>query len=221
MAKKSNTEDPETTTDEVTLEEEITETKTDGTTVNVQPHEDWEKRFKGMQSAYNKLQTQHAEQSSEYEKMLGEVEELRATMKNLEGEKKGILEQVNELSTMKETLESQINAHSIQEQRSKLIMENYMDLAAFEAQGLLPPASTVEEMKERFDNFRKAFNTTVDQTMKTRMVGMSAAPSSNTPPVARTAETVYAELTRLAGATLPAERAQYDALMKEWLELNK
>jgi hypothetical protein len=95
-----------------------------------------------------------------------------------------------------------------------------MDLAPFEAKGLIPLADNVEDMKATFENFRQAFNTTVDQTMKNRMTGMSAAASNNEPPQPRTKETVYAELTRLAGARSPQERAQYDALMKEWLLLN-
>jgi hypothetical protein len=221
MAKKTQTTDSETPPVEPIPEEtpplEPAGTVDSGT---VQPHEDWERRFKGMQTAYNKQQTQLAEQSADYEKTLGEVEELRAQAKAFEGEKEGILAQLTELDTIKGELLSQINTHSLQAERSKLIMEEFMDLAQFEAKGLLPSAENVEEMKERFENFRQAFNTSVDQTMKNRMVGMSTAPSSNLPPQPRTKETVYAELTRLAGKKTAEEQARYDALMQEWLELN-
>ena len=221
MAKKTQAADPETPPVEPTPVEtpplEPAGTEDPGT---VQPHEDWERRFKGMQTAYNKQQTQLAEQSADYEKTLGEVEELRAQAQSFEGEKEGLQAQLTELDTMKGDLESQINTHSLQADRSKLIMEEFMDLAPFEAKGLLPSAENVEEMKERFENFRQAFNTTVDQTMKNRMTGMSTAPSSNVPPQPRTKETVYAEITRLAGRKTPEEQAQYDALMQEWLILN-
>jgi len=222
------TDEPKTTDPDVTLPETPPEPKpkaeTTGTSPsggNAQPHEDWEKRFKGMQKAYNTLQDQHTKQATEFEEILGQVEELRAEVKNYEGEKQGLQQQISEYDQMKADLETQIKTHSLQAERAKLIMSDFTDLAAFEAQGLLPQAETTEEMQERFEAFRQAFNTTVEKTTKNRVTGMGTAPSSNEPPKPRTKETVYAELTRLAGAQSPEQRQQYDILMQEWMELNK
>ena len=196
-------------------------------TTTVQPviapqGEDYEKRFKGLQKLFDtqrkELETLQLEHSTSVEGREALLQQQKQAQAQLDATKA----QLSALTTEKETLLAQVKIHETQALRSKLILADFTDLAAFEARGLLPPADTEEEMKSKFTAFREALGTTVSQTIKEKLQGASpAATSPTTPNPTRSKEEVYAELTRLAGSRKPEDRAKRDALTVEWDELNK
>lgn len=184
--------------------------------------EDYEKRFKGLQKLFEKQQKELTELQAEHSSTIEGREELLQQQKQAQALLDATKTQISALTTEKEALAAQVKIHETQALRSKLILSDFTDLAAFEARGLLPPANTEEEMKSKFSAFREALGTTVSQTVKEKLQGASpAATSPTTPTPTRSKEEVYAELTRLAGSRKPEDRAKRDALTAEWDELNK
>lgn len=184
--------------------------------------EDYEKRFKGLQKLYDTQRKELEALQLEHTTTIEGREALLQQQKQAQTQLDATKAQLTTLTTEKEALAAKVKIHETQALRSKLILSDYADLAAFEAKGLLPPAETEEEMKTKFTAFREALGTTVSQTVKEKLQGASPASTSpTTPNPARSKETVYAEMLRLAGSRKPEDRAKMEALTVEWDELNK
>lgn len=187
---------------------------------NPQPS-DWEKRYKGLQQAYERLQKKFEQLTLTHEQVVSELEEVRQTITTHSNEKKILTDALTKLEATKKDLEGQVASHAIDRERTKLIMSEYSDLAGFEADGLLPTAATIEELKPKLEAFRGRVKGISSAEALEKLRGTPPTGGGGNPPPARSKETVYAELTRLAGSRDPKDREQYDKLMNEWLDLNK
>jgi len=195
--------------------EEVTKT-----TVAAQPGEDYEKRFKGLQKLFDKNQKRLEALEAERDTLLESRESLTQTEKQRLAELDKAKVDLDLAIKEKETLTAKLSTHEANAQRTKIILSEFSDLSAFEAQGLLPAASTEEEMRTKFTAFRTALGTTIDKNVQQKIQGAGPAPTgAGNPPVGRSKETIYAELQRLAGSRSPEDRAKYDALVEEWDKL--
>ena len=184
--------------------------------------EDYEKRFKGLQKLYDKQHSEFENLQNEHATTIEGREAILQAQKQAQTQLDATKAELATLNTEKETLAAQVKIHETQALRSRLILSEYTDLAAFEASGLLPPAQTEEEMKTKFSAFREALGKSVSQTVKEKLQGASPASTSPTTPTpTRSKEEVYAELLRLSGSRKPEDRARRDVLTVEWDELNK
>lgn len=186
-----------------------------------QPSVDWEKRYKGLQQAYDKLQKKYDTLDASHNQVITEMEEIRQNLKGHEGEKKVLADTLAKLEADKNELQGKIAAHAIERDRIKLIMGEYADLAKFEAQGLLPIASSIEELKPKLDAFRDAFKSSVGEEARNKILGSSPSGGNTSPLPTRSKEEVFAKLTRLAGSRDPKDREEYERLRDEWDELDK
>jgi chromosome segregation ATPase len=183
---------------------------------------DYEKRYKGLQRTYETLQAKMNKLQEQYDQLVAEAEGLRQSIRTHEGEKATLSTNLKTLETERDNLNKQISTHSLQQERMKLILREYPDLANFEAQGLLPNADTLEDLKPKLDTFRSTLTGMVGDNVRNKLSGsVPSVGSNNGGNVVRSKETVYAELERLAGSRTTEDRNKYAALLKEWDELNK
>lgn len=181
---------------------------------------DWEKRYKGLQATYDKLQKKFTDLEGAHNQTIAELEEIRQTEKSYQGKEKNLTETLSQKDQTIAQLQAQLASHDLDAVRTKLIMSDYLDLAPFEAQGLLPPATDPEDMKTKFENFRTAFKSTVGTAVKDRFAGTGPSGTGNTPPNARNKETVYNDILYYAGRKDPEGRKKYQELQAEWDALN-
>jgi chromosome segregation ATPase len=187
-----------------------------------QPVVDWEKRFKGLQATYDKLQKKYSDLEAEVQRLTGDLEEARQGARGHEGEKKTLNEKLAAAEAEKATLQGQVQTHQQSAERARLIMGEFQDLAPFEAKGLLPSAANLEELKQKLTDYRATIGSMVNSGVQNRIAGQSpatssAANNSGTP----SKEQVYSELARLAGTRNPTEQKRYQELMALWEEMNK
>lgn len=184
--------------------------------------EDYEKRYKGLQKLFDKQHAELENLQNEHATTIEGKEAVLQQQKLAQTQLDATKVQLSTLTVEKEALTAQVKIHETQALRSKLILSDYTDLAAFEASGLLPPAATEDEMKAKFSAFREALGKSVSQTVKEKLQGASPTTTSPiTPTPTRSKEEVYAEMLRLAGSRKPEDRARRDVLTVEWDELNK
>ncbi len=187
-----------------------------------QQEEDWEKRFKGLQRVYDKAQNSLTDLQSEHATTLEGQEALKQAQRQAQAELEKAQASLDALIKEKDTLASQLTSESAKAKRAVLILSEFSDLAAFEAAGMLPAATTEEEMRTKFTKFREVYAGSVNKTVQDRLKGSSPGPTAPTTPTpTRSKEEVYAELNRLAGSRKPEDRAKREALMAEWDEINK
>jgi uncharacterized protein YukE len=182
----------------------------------------WESRYKGLQTTYDKLQKNFDSLKVKHDETLGELEEMRQESKKIGAEKGTVDQRITELTAENAKLQEQLKSQEFRGERMKLIMGEFADLATFEADGLLPEAPTVEELKPKLESFRAKIGGTVDQSVKNKIQGVGATNTTrvNEPP-GHTKEWVYDRLRMLSGHRTPEQEIEYQALRNEWDELNK
>jgi len=199
--------------------EELTEVKP--TTTTAQPGEDYEKRFKGLQKLFEKQQKKIADLEGERDSLLEARESLSQGDKQKQAELNKAKVDLDLLAREKETLTAKLGSQEAQAKRINLILSEFSDLSAFEAQGLLPAATTEEEMRTKFAAFRETLGKTVNKGVQERVQGTGPGPTGPIePPAGHTKEWLYAELNRLAGSRNPEDRRKYDELIAEWDKLD-
>jgi hypothetical protein len=183
--------------------------------------ENWEKRYKGLQVAYDKLQKKYDALDASHNQVMVELEEERLKTKTHDTDKKSLSDALAKAEADKTALQGQLSSHSIERERTKLILSEFADLAGFEADGLLPTAATIEELKPKLEAFRTRVGGLATDEAKRKIAGTVPTGGGNNPPPTRSKEFVYAELNRLAGSQNPKDREKYKELIDEWDELNK
>lgn len=185
--------------------------------------ENWERRFKGLQVAYDRLQKKYNDLEAAHAQVVSDLEEARQAQRGHDTEKKTLSDKVQLLETEKGTLQNQLTTHQFDVKRARMIMSDYQDLAPFEAKGLLPAAANEEELKQRLEDYRQTLTSLVGDGVQRRIAGQAPAgggsPTGNTP--SRSKDQVYNELVYLAGSQRPDDVKRYRDLMAEWDELNK
>ena len=183
----------------------------------------WEARYNGLNVTFGKLQKKYEDLQIQYQTLNAETEELRQTHKKVDGEKAVLLSDLDKIKGEKSTLEGKLNSAAFDKERMKLIMADYSELATFEAEGLLPTATTVEELKPKLDAFRAKLGGNIIDGVKKKLQGTGPAPSgkNDANPGTHSEEYIYTRLSQLAGHRTPDQIVEYQGLQDEWDELHK
>lgn len=214
MAKKKS---PDTTDPEV--EDPEKETKT---TDPDQPDDDYEARFKGLQRTFDRRQKEYTTLQDKHDSLLEATETGKQDAREKQTELDALQKETDVAKADLDRVTGELATQETKGKRATLIMSQFSDLAQFEASGLLPQADTEEEMIEKFTAFREALNSTVQANVEQQIVGTSPGETGTTATVpVRDANQIYARLQQLAGSRIPKERAEYDALVIEWDEIQK
>lgn len=184
------------------------------------PKTDWEAAYKGLQRQMDKLKKQLEELQTKYDTAIEELEGEKQTHRSVAGEKEGLLKMNVDLTSQVKVLQEQEANRTLEKERYGLILTEFSDLAFFEAKGLLPPGSNIDELRQKFTDFRDALGKTGNDKVQEvlRGTGTGAVGDNNTGK--RSKEQVYDELLALSGSQNPKDREKYDVLMKEWIALN-
>lgn len=163
MTKKKNDHD---------VNEDV-ETKDDISSDN-QPSE-WEKRYKGLQKTQN-LQFKQLEAAKE------QIETLKATISTMETEAKestttldGLNTQLEELTDEKTTLTETVDTLTNDKLRTKLILDEFPNMAEFEAKGLLPDGADVEELRTKLTSFQEQIEAMTNHQLSEDLDGSTPA----------------------------------------------
>lgn len=182
---------------------------------------DWEGRYKGLQKTYDKLRLDMEALRAKYEEMLGTSETNVQRIKALEAEKSTLEGKSQTLEGEKSQLEARIKTQEALAERTRVVIDEFPDLVAFEGKGLLPDSSDITVLKEKLNQFREALGSRVEHGVADKLKGVTPKTPTSQPATKRSKETVYAEAIRLAGSRDENDRRKYDDLMTEWAEMNK
>lgn len=183
---------------------------------------DWEARYKGLQRALDRKTREYDQLSEKYESLITEHEQAKQELRKITGERDESKNSLQALVNEKNKIESDLNSERTLVERTRLIMSEFADLATFETSGLLPHAQTVDELKQKLGAFREALGKSVSRGTQEKLLGYTPpSGSNNSQPLQPTKESVYAEMTRLAGTRDPEQRKRYVELLNTWDELNK
>lgn len=156
--------------------------------------EEWAKSYKGLQGAFQKLQN---ESKADIDKLTAELSDAQTEIQSLTQGGTSKDDQLTVLQTevakQKETinsLKSEKESADAQLQRKNLVMQDFPELAAWEAQGLLPDASGDDELREQLEKFRGTLAGQVGATVKSTIAGSSPAGSGKTNVAHSTAQTI-------------------------------
>ena len=191
------------------------------TTPPVSPGTDWEKSYKGLQRNYDKIVAQNATLSSEVETLTALVEEQKQTIRSATTEKDQVTTKNVEATETISGLEAQVNVAKAQADRSKLIMSEFIDLAQFEAKGLLPEAQTDDDMRAKFSTFREALGETVQKNTDKKLKGIGSGSTEPKEPTPENADQLYNKMIQLAGTKDPEKRREYEQLSARYLALQE
>jgi len=183
------------------------------------PDTDWKKAYKGLQRNYDKIVADSASLQSENENLNAQLQEQKQLVRSLTTEKDQVTSKNVEATETISGLEAQVNTTKAQNERSQLIMSEFMDLAQFEAKGLLPEAQTDEEMRSKFGDFREALGTTAQELTDEKLKGMGTGTVDPQTPEPLDSDGIYNRMSALAGTRDPEKRAEYEQLSRKWLEL--
>ena len=199
-------------------------TKVDSTAQQNVQQPDWEARHKGLQRTYDALRTKYDALVLSHDQLVGEMEELRQGSRRFETEKTTLQNSLAQYEKDKNELEQKLKIKDFEKERTTLIMKEYPDLAGWEAEGLLPSALTIEELKPKLQTFQKKFDDTIGTGVKKKLQGSGPAQSGQKEmQTGHTSEFIYRRLSQLAGHRTPEQEVEYQALHDEWdaLEENK
>jgi chromosome segregation ATPase len=211
MAKKGQTTDP---TGEVDPEEDP---KTEPST---QPEENYKARFQGLQRKFDKTQKELTSLQEKYDTILEDAESSKQSERQRQIELDALQKEMETAKAELDKTTGELTAQEANVKRAMVIMADFPELAKFEAEGLLPPAATSEEMTEKFTAFQNALKTTVEAGVQQKVRGTSTGDTGGTTlTTVRSAEAVYADLVRLGGARDDESRAKYNAALAEWDEI--
>ncbi len=182
---------------------------------------DWERAYKGLQGKFQSLTESSQVLNTQLNEKEAEIARLSAEVVNLKSQVASLSDGVSSVTREKEVLVNSVQTHESALARAKLIMAKYPDLVQYEGNGLLPSAETEEALVERLELFKKTLTATIQGALDEKHQGLGPPPLASGEPVKRTKETVYNEMLQYAGKTSEGDRAKYNALEREWAELNK
>lgn len=138
---------------------------------------DYEKKYKGLQTVYNRLEAKEQKTQGALDTALAEVESLNlqlATAKTKIASLEADLgKKDQEVNAEKENSKKE----SKTAMRLRLLVDEFSDLAKFEKAGILPSAETEEELKTALTNFRGTISSIVGEDVMKKLRG-SGLPSN-------------------------------------------
>jgi len=188
------------------------------TTQTGDPPVDWEARFKGMQSAYSKLEQKNTDAQGTLSEAQAELEKLTVEGKTSESKLKELEESIVDLTTEKETLTSEADISKLQADRAKLIMAEYPELSEFFGNDLIRTVEDIEEQTKIFDTFKKIIDVRVQSTLTDIVSGSGPSTTGDQDTPTLDKDNIYDRMTALAGSRDPKEMEEYAELEKQWKE---
>ena len=188
------------------------------------PGTDWEAAYKGLQRLQQRTKKELDELQVKYDALVDDHETVKQTHKDTEGKYSELQKQNVDLTSQVKSVQEQEASRTLERDRYNLILSEFSDLASFEADSLLPAGTNVDELREKFEKFRKSLEKSGKQRVKDALEGEGPGPvgddNSRDPGKKRSVDEVYNELLALGGTQSPEGRAKYDKLMEEWIALN-
>lgn len=191
---------------------------------------EWVTTYKGLQTAYNKLQDQTSKTIADLEAKLKdatvEIETLKAGSTSKESQAAVLQKEIVSLTQQIETLKNEKSQAETKVARSQLVMKEFPELASWEAQGLLPDGEAGDELMALFGKFRDNLSNNVSSEVKKTVAGSSPAGSGRTGAGSggaggaggeKSADYWYAQMLQHAGrddAKFAEAEAKYDELTK-------
>lgn len=169
---------------------------------------EWEASYKALQGTYQKLKESSdksvAEMTLKLQDALAKFEEVTQTGVSKDSQMGVLRTQVDKLAEQIKTLTTEKDALVKKTNRTQVILTDYPELAAFEAQGLLPNAEGIDELKKLFGNFRDTLTKTVGADVKKKLAGSTPAGTGGTSPATPTEITededyVWSQMMEYAG----------------------
>lgn len=167
---------PETVTNDPVPQTQVPSTPAPVTTPQAPAGESaevWMTRYKGMQTAYNKLKGEKDILEGNHNTAVGELQIANAKIVELEGKVK---ELDTNLTGEKESAQSIVTESTQKDNeiaRLRLIIEEFPDLVNFEKSKTLPVASDPEELKTKFAAFRETIKTVMTNNTQQALSGSS------------------------------------------------
>jgi hypothetical protein len=151
--------------------------KTDGTTGEIKPgsdqvddggNTDWQAAYKGLQTKLNAANALNQTLRDERDEAITNLTTTKTDLATATDSVAQLTTKVSGFESQVTELEGKAAKSDGALERSKLIIDEYSDLAKFESKGLLPDAETPEELKEKLATFRETLGSNVqDQVDKT------------------------------------------------------
>lgn len=170
--------------------------------------EDWQKRFTGLQGAYQRDQEKWKATQTELESTKKSLAELTTGKTSIEEALKARSEEYERLAT-----EHEIASHQLD--RLTIILTKYPALADFEAEGLLPDG-TGEEFAKKLDIFAAKIGRTGKESIAKHLEG-ATPPTPGTTPATTSASLWQQAMTALT----TGDTVAYDKLYTQFLEESK
>jgi len=190
--------------------------------IDPQTGKNWETAYKGLQRTYEKLQNRFDKQTELLETTSAELEELKQTHGKVTKDKETIDKSLADKDAEIQRLTQQVNNHSVELQRTKIIMSEFPDLVVFEGKGLLPTAATDEELKTKLTDFRDSMKGLLESEVEKKLKGVGPSPTGHKDEDQLTdQDAIYERMMAIAGSRDPTLKAEYDKLYAKWIELTK
>ncbi|MCD6347016.1 MAG: hypothetical protein J7L96_06295 [Bacteroidales bacterium] len=185
---------------------------------NQQPeNNEWEKKYKGLQTAYNALYAKNEELTAKLNEATSNLESLKVEVASsketlgLESKKtEDLTVAIEEKTKAYDKLRNDLD-------RKLLIMEKYPDLSNLEAKGILPMAENEEELIEKLNIFSEAIDERTKAIVANKIKGSSPGTKTHDAGEKLTQSQILDRLYSIAGDK--SKRDEYERLNNILLEM--
>lgn len=147
----------------------------------------WAETYKGLQRTFNDLKETSDQQKTTIATLEGDLKAAKA----FEGQVDTLQNTVDQANQKLQAETTAKGKTELELARAKLIINDFPDLAKWEADNLLPTADTPEELKARFEKFQSNLGKKVDTGVEEALSG--ASPESVITPTKEGDETAEGE----------------------------
>lgn len=177
---------------------------------------DWEASYKGLQRVNDRLQKKLDDLQAKYDVAVEELEGLKTSNKNdatmAEGLKKSITDKDAEILRLK----GELDKATAKQTRTRVILTEFPELAAFEGSELLPEGGTEEEIKEKLTRFKEALGKMVGEEILAKVKGAGPSSGPKKDAAELNEDQVYDRMVSLAGTQDPVLQQEYNQLLEKW-----
>lgn len=169
------------------------------------------KVYAGLQKTHETTVLAHKADHDARVSAESKASELETTLKTLQG-------QLTELTATSEKSAADLVTEQSKNKRLVLVMGDFPEFVEEEAKGLLPTASTLEELTTKLTSLREIRGKNRQQTKEDKIAGTSPTPGSKNQQQNPNAQTLFAEARALQRE---GKFAEYNAKMNEYYEALK
>lgn len=189
--------------------------------VGQQGQQDFEKLYKDAQSKLDAtekrrigLQQTYQTEQDTHKATKDVLSQLQATLATLTGEKSTLADQLSKLEVDGTEKEIELETLRRGDKRAKLIFKSFLELAPFEADGLIPEAEE-DKLEELFTGFSKKLGELKDKAKVDFGTGGTPPPP---PPKPEPDENRVTLLKQLSDAALSGNRKVYNELFDKYMK---